>query len=303
MKPILIVLAILVLAAFVVPGMGQESANALYIQGVALQALGKTTEANDSFAKAVDLGVHDVNELHLYNFIGPEACQEGVSSADCVIQQNPKDVDAWINNGCAFLDQGKYDEAIDAFDEVIQLDPNNSLAWFNKGIALEKTGNPEANDAFVHADELVDEAIRLNPKDADAWNDYVDAWSKKGIALQRLGRQNEANAAFDTADQLTRHPPNSTELTNAIDWTNKGITLLDQNKYDKAIEVFDEAISIDRNYGDAWYNKGLALQRLNRTTAANDAFVQAEELGKTGPETEQADQAMRTASTVPSYQP
>jgi tetratricopeptide (TPR) repeat protein len=36
--------------------------------------------------------------------------------------------------------QGKYDEAILAYDEAIRLDPEDALAWNNKGLALHSQG-------------------------------------------------------------------------------------------------------------------------------------------------------------------
>ena len=38
------------------------------------------------------------------------------------------------------ISQGKYDEAIKAYDEAIRLDPNYAMAWNNKGDALNYSG-------------------------------------------------------------------------------------------------------------------------------------------------------------------
>ena len=43
--------------------------------------------------------------------------------------------------GLLLVIQGKYDEAIKAFDEAIRLDPNLAGAWNNKGVALNSQGN------------------------------------------------------------------------------------------------------------------------------------------------------------------
>ena len=47
---------------------------------------------------------------------------------------------AWNNKGAALAVQSKYDEAIKAYDEAIRLDPNDADAWNNKGIALNTQG-------------------------------------------------------------------------------------------------------------------------------------------------------------------
>ena len=45
----------------------------------------------------------------------------------------------WCDKGCALNSQGKYDEAIEAYDEAIRLDPDSAEAWNNKGDAGPKT--------------------------------------------------------------------------------------------------------------------------------------------------------------------
>ena len=47
---------------------------------------------------------------------------------------------AWYNEGNAFDDLGKYDEAIKAYDEAIRLDPSDAAARSNKGVALFSQG-------------------------------------------------------------------------------------------------------------------------------------------------------------------
>ncbi len=49
-------------------------------------------------------------------------------------------------------------------------------------------------------------------------------------------------------------------------------------KYDEAIKAYDQAISINPQYANAWNNKGVALQALGRTSEADAAFAKAEEL-------------------------
>ena len=56
------------------------------------------------------------------------------------------------------IDQGKYDEAIKAYDEAIRLDPKYADAWNNKGTALNNQGK------YDEAIKAYDEAIRLDPK-------------------------------------------------------------------------------------------------------------------------------------------
>jgi tetratricopeptide (TPR) repeat protein len=47
------------------------------------------------------------------------------------------------------------------------------------------------------------------------------------------------------------------------------------NKFDEAIKAYDKAIEIDPQHSNAWYNKGLALTKLNRSNEAIKAFDKA----------------------------
>jgi tetratricopeptide (TPR) repeat protein len=79
-------------------------------------------------------------------------------------------------------------------------------------------------------------------------------WYNKGIALNNLGKCDEAIKAFDKAIEL------NTIYEEA--WNNKGIALSNMGKYDEAINAYDEAIKLDQNFSWAWYNKCNALLSL-----------------------------------------
>ena len=62
----------------------------------------------------------------------------------------------------------------------------------------------------------------------------------------------------------------------------KGNALLKLGKYDESIEAYNKAIELFPDEATQWFNKGKALQALNRTTEADEAFAKANELGYTG---------------------
>ena len=47
-------------------------------------------------------------------------------------------------------------------------------------------------------------------------------------------------------------------------WCNKGNALINQSKYDQALQASDRAIEINPLLAEAWNNKGIALKLLGR---------------------------------------
>jgi Flp pilus assembly protein TadD len=100
-------------------------------------------------------------------------------------------------------------------------------------------------------------------------------WFNKGIALEDLGKYDEAIQAFDKALEL--------DPQNAEAWSEKGYALGELGKYDEAIQALDKAIELDPQNAEAWSEKGVVLELLNKTTGADAAYASANELSNTGP--------------------
>jgi len=96
-----------------------------------------------------------------------------------------------IKKGIALGNQGKYNEAIKCFNEAIRLDPKEVDAWNNKGVAL------VIQEKYDEAIKAFDEAIRLDPNLAGAWNN-------KGVALKALGRSDETGLKHNSAMKLNK---------------------------------------------------------------------------------------------------
>lgn len=58
-------------------------------------------------------------------------------------------------------------------------------------------------------------------------------------------------------------------------WNKKGIALEDLNKSEEAHQAFEKAIALKPDYATAWNNKGVALQNLNKSEEAQQAFEKA----------------------------
>jgi tetratricopeptide (TPR) repeat protein len=130
--------------------------------------------------------------------------------------------------------------------------------WLEEGHTL--TGLNRYEEALA----AYEQALRLDPNDADAYNN-------KGNALTGLNRYEEALAAYE---QALRLDPNYTYAYN-----NKGYALYGLKRYEEALAAYDQAIFLNPNYTEAYNNKGIALYTLKRNEEALQAYKKARQLG------------------------
>jgi tetratricopeptide (TPR) repeat protein len=133
-----------------------------------------------------------------------------------------------------------YKKAVIEFDNVIEIDPQAKNAWYEKGIAQKNLKDYEG------AIKSFDNVIEINPQDNDVW-------IEKGICSEMLGKCDEF-------------------------WTCQGTAQISQCKYAEALQSFDNAISLNKNYADAWVGRSNALKALCRAAEADEAFAKAKEL-------------------------
>jgi cytochrome c-type biogenesis protein CcmH/NrfG len=67
-------------------------------------------------------------------------------------EENPDDLQAWIQLGHQYFDAGQPAEAIDAYEKALSLQPNNADVWTDLGVMYRRNDQPEkAIDAFDRA--------------------------------------------------------------------------------------------------------------------------------------------------------
>lgn len=166
-------------------------------------------------------------------FYYKEEYEKSIEYFDKALEIDPKYADAWNNKGAALIRLEKYNEAIECCDKAINIDPNNANAWCNKGIALSCLWPPRFDEAILCYDMAIeidpsysknevanaletiykkgekkrkarikllfcDKALEIDPKNVGAWNN-------KGLALNNLGKYNEAIECLDKALEIPKY--------------------------------------------------------------------------------------------------
>jgi len=104
--------------------------------------------------------------------------------ADAVIAGHPDFVDAYNARGVAAMRRGRHDEAQAAFRKMLALDPSSATAYAN--IAADDLSAHRLADAI----EPLTQAVALDPRN-------FDALYNRGMALDALGRRDEARRDFE----------------------------------------------------------------------------------------------------------
>ena len=159
-------------------------------------------------------------------------------------------------------------------DEAIKLDPNNADAWSDRGVAKNTLGD--------HQTAIADhnEAIRLNPKDVSIWNN-------RGGAKSKLG---DYKGGIEDCTKAIGLDPN-----NATTWTNRGGIKNESGDHQGAIEDCTKAIKLNPKNALAWHNRGAAKFRLGKYNNAIKDFDEALGLAPENTDTQQYRQGAEIA--------
>jgi tetratricopeptide (TPR) repeat protein len=170
-----------------------------------------------------------------------------------------RDLEAWefCNKGAALAALGQDDQALVCYDEALRLEPQFANAWNNKGVSLKKAGRTR------EALNCFDEAIRIDPR-------LPHAWANKGDCLAKFERFGDAVICLDRGLNLD---PSSTGC-----WLNKGNILLGLGRIDEASKCFANALRLNPLYAAAWYRHGLCYQAQRRMSEAIECFEKSIEL-------------------------
>ena len=201
---------------------------------------------------------------------------------------------AWMNKAVANSSLKKYDDALVDIDHSIELNSSSEIladAYYTKGLILLNLKHAtEANQSFSKALSF----NKSNPKalngrgralamkgDLQGALKYYDqcisidrnneqAWIDKGTAEKLLGMEGESLISFHKALDAIKHNRARIWCDIGYAWQilpkdQKNITKIKNVNND--LDPFNESISLDRSFADAYYNKSLVLSAKDPKTA------------------------------------
>ena len=157
----------------------------------------------------------------------------------------------------------KFNEAITSYDRAILLNKAYQQAWYRRGLAQYRIAQyHESIESFQHA-------IQLNPQDVMAGKGEGDA----DLALHDYAN---ASVAYENALKIALNSKNSfspeilADIYNAL-----SKAYYQQGDDEKAVANARNAIRANKNFAEAYYNRGVAYYRQGQLSDAIDDLTKA----------------------------
>jgi protein O-GlcNAc transferase len=229
---------------------------AVNLMGVVLMQLGRFTEAETYFRRALQL--HKPSEMTLHNYgVALRALNrpaEALQRFSDALKLNPSVAETWNHRGSTLSDLNRYEEAIADFDKATTRNPRLAEAFQNKGKALLALGRgDEALAAFEHT-------LTISPS-------LAEAWLGRGHALGGLGRYEEALSAYDRAGVLN---PTFAEPS-----LGRGHIFVQLQRFNDALAAYDRAVALKPQLPQAWLVRGFMLNVFGNHREALSSYDRA----------------------------
>ena len=152
------------------------------------------------------------------------------------------------NAGAALANSGDHAAAIAKFNEALAVKPDLTAAW----MALAKTS--VKTKQYDKAIEAAKKALEVDDEDAGMWQVLHQSYTALG---------DKENAAI--AEK--KLPANASTLFN------QAARLINQGTDSEAEAALKQAVSVDENFGVAWYELGMVYVRTGKNAEAKEAFT------------------------------
>lgn len=252
----------------------------LYYQRARLYVSGERRRfaaAYGDFERALRLGHRD--PAAVYTAWGKALLEEGeyvkaIAALRLAIAANPIYLPAYTLRASAFQALGRLADAIADYSYIVgRLDPDAAEAYVDRGIAYAALGETE------RALRDFDRGVQLNPN-------LPKAYVNRGQLRRSLGQRDRARADFRQAirvqEQLAEAAPGSYRPS-AIPYNNLGTLMMQEQEWEEARRLLEQATALEPRSAEAWNNLGLVLEHLGKPRLALDNFNAAVNLEPQNP--------------------
>ena len=181
---------------------------------------------------------------------------------DILAEAKPGKMSFYIVLASLYRENGQEDKGREIFDQAVTFFPDSDELLFEYGLYLEQSGDQAG------AMEKMQQALKLEPRNAAALNYVGYTWADEGINLEQALKYIEQAVALEPEDGFIR---------DSLGWVYFRMGNIDQalKELEKAVELVDDDPVIREHLGDVYrqagnsaqarihYEKALTLQKDN----------------------------------------
>src|SRR5438128_4933445 len=229
--------------------------------GLAYTQESQFRQAVDEFREALRLDPsNDVTRLsYVKALIILAEFQTALPEIQSYFRRKPHDFDALYLMGVVDRGLGDYAAAEPLLKQAEALNPNHYDTRYNLGFVLAKLGRPQ--EARLH----LEKAVQLNPASSEAR--FQLAAVLRGVGQEQRARQ-ELEAFQQKKQQSVKENVAGTKVNQANEYFQAG-------EYQRAADVYREALVEDPGNPRTYYHLALTLDRLGKTAEEREALQTA----------------------------
>ncbi len=229
--------------------------------GIAYTQETQFRQAVDEFREALRLDPsNDVTRLsYVKALIVLAEFETALPEIQNYFQRKRHDFDALYLMGVVYRGLGNYAAAEGLLRQAIVLNPNHYDTRYNLGFVLAKLGKPQ--DALVH----LEKAAELNPSSSEARFQLA-------AVLRSLGQEQRAR---EELEDFQKKKERSVKENVAGTKVNQANEYFQAGEYQRAADLYREAVAEDPGNARTYYDMALALDQLGKTSEEREALKKA----------------------------
>ncbi|HAG84104.1 MAG TPA: hypothetical protein DCL61_23860, partial [Cyanobacteria bacterium UBA12227] len=216
--------------------------------------------------------------------------QEALSSFDRSVNLDSNNYRAWNDRGVALLILERYEEALSSFDQAIKLNSAEYLLLYNRGIALLALERYE--EALLIFNQIIDFnyepeslclvssvtislAASLTIRNSNFNNNFKSKLTNNEYEQIYFWGSITLSSYFKFGSKVVNKWEKVVALLKSNAWVCHGISLLNIERHEEALNSIEQAISINTNNFYAWIAKGEVLAKLGKNIEAIASYKEA----------------------------
>jgi tetratricopeptide (TPR) repeat protein len=176
-----------------------------------------------------------------------------ITYIDNYITENPTVLEAYLVRSELYTEIGSFQEALDDAEKAIKINPKEAAAYNNRGCIHVKSGN-DLNKALSDFNK----AIELNSNFAAAYTSRANVYLKMREPQKAI---NDCTKAIDISPDENIEP-----------YYNRGLAYVNIGETEKAFADYDKVIALDSKNAEAYAKRGLINSQLGRKQEAISDF-------------------------------